>query len=97
MSRTHHHGKRNVRKKFAMWFRTSRWSTFGVDVEPTPPKRRRHNREWDPMNTTPSAWTRLVMNRPQRRACRLLEQRAKTRDLEGWEFPHGRKPQVYYW
>lgn len=48
--------------------------------------------------TTPSWWTRLTMNRPQRRYYHLLEHEALYKDLEDFDFPDFRKkPHVYYW
>jgi hypothetical protein len=48
--------------------------------------------------STPSAWTRLMMNRPERRAIHLLERKTLIQDLEEVDIPDtGRKPHIYYW
>lgn len=48
--------------------------------------------------STPSAWTRLMMNRPQRRAGRVWERKVLFEDLEETDSPGvGRKPHIYYW
>lgn len=50
--------------------------------------------------STPSWWTRLVMNRPQRRAGRIWEASVKNRQSidETLDFPGvGRKPHCYFW
>ena len=48
--------------------------------------------------TTPSWWTRLMMNRPARRHYHLLEHKALTSDLEDFDFVDlKKKPHNYYW
>ena len=49
--------------------------------------------------STPSEWTRLMMNRPMRAAGRAWEaQVLKEIDLEDTDPPSvGRKPHIYYW
>ena len=62
-------------------------------------KRRRFGRNWRWLQTTPSWWTRLMMNRPQRRAVKLWERdTAKSNDMEAVDKPpHGKKPHWYFW
>ena len=51
--------------------------------------------------TTPSWWTRMMMNRPQRREAHLWENRAEhtaLEDLEELDTPNvSHKPHKYYW
>lgn len=49
--------------------------------------------------STPSWWTRLMMNRPARREAHLLEVAAlKAQNLEEFDFPDkGYLPHQYYW
>lgn len=71
------------------------------DLPGVKPKRRKElDTEWHWM-TTPSWWTRMMMNRPQRRSCHLWEHQAARMDLESLEDldtpPSGKKPHKYYW
>lgn len=66
----------------------------------TGPKLPKHkNTTWQWLQSTPSWWTRLTMNRPMRRACRVWEQKAKYfKDFEASICPDTkRKPHVYYY
>lgn len=48
--------------------------------------------------STPSWWTRAVMNRPNRRAARVWERRVLFQDIELADPPGvSRKPHKYYW
>ena len=64
-----------------------------------PKKKRDVNTEWKWMRSTPSWYTRLMMNKPKRRQCRLWEHSLHTVvDLEEADCPdYGRKPHIYYW
>jgi hypothetical protein len=57
--------------------------------------------EWHWMSSTPSEWTRTMMNRPQRREYHLLEHEAvKTPldSLEEFDIPdYKKKPHIYYY
>ena len=62
-------------------------------------KKREEDTEWHWISSTPSWWTRLTMNRPQRRAGRVWEHNVlKLTDLEDCDPPGvGHKPHIYYW
>lgn len=62
-------------------------------------KKRELNTDWHWLNTTPSWWTRLMMNRPQRRAGRIWEHKVlREVDLEDTDPPGvGHKPHQYYY
>lgn len=48
--------------------------------------------------STPSWWTRAVMNRPNRRAARVWERQVLFQDIELADPPGvSRKPHKYYW
>ncbi len=60
-------------------------------------KRKNQDTEWHWM-TTPSWWTRLNMNRPQRREGHLWERKVLLEDVEEADPPGvGRKPHIYYY
>lgn len=63
-------------------------------------KRRKIDTNWHWMST-PSWWTRLMMNRPQRRAAHLWEkeaQKTEVESLEDLDIPNvSHKPHKYYW
>lgn len=62
-----------------------------------PKKRKRQDTEWHWMST-PSWWTRMTMNRPQRRQGRLWERKVLFEDVEETDPPlFGKKPHNYYW
>ena len=72
-----------------------------IDLPTTKTKKRKElDTEWHWMST-PSWWTRLTMNRPQRRKCKLWERDAlKTclDSLDDLDKPIiSRKPHIYYW
>jgi hypothetical protein len=62
-------------------------------------KKRAFGDGWLWLQSTPSWWTRLMMNRPQRRAAAVWERNAtRSADLEAEDDPpHGNKPHRYYW
>lgn len=63
-------------------------------------KRKHEDTSWHWMST-PSWWTRMMMNRPQRREAHLWEQEAShtpIEDLEELDKPNtSHKPHKYYW
>ena len=60
-------------------------------------KRKELDTNWHWLSATPSWWTRLTMNRPQRRAGRVWEQKVLLEDLEETDPPGvGHKPHCYY-
>lgn len=53
---------------------------------------------WFWYRSTPSWWTRMTMNKPYRRAAKLLERKAIFSDVEEFDFPDlKKKPHIYYW
>lgn len=74
---------------------------YYIDLPTSKPKKRKHlDTEWHWMST-PSWWTRITMNRPQRRKCKLWERDAlKTSpdSLDDLDKPIiSRKPHIYFW
>jgi hypothetical protein len=69
-----------------------------IQLPTTKPKRRKElDTEWHWM-TTPSWWTSLMMNKPQRRAGRIWERKVLFEDIEITDPPSvGKKPHIYYW
>lgn len=66
-------------------------------IKPKEPKR--VNTTWHWMGSTPSSWTNMFMNRPQRNASnQYMRQVTLDVDLEEVDPPPlGRKPHIYYW
>ena len=62
-------------------------------------KRKELDTDWHYLRGSPSWWTRLTMNRPQRRAGHVWEQKVLLEtDLEDTDPPSvGYKPHVYYY
>lgn len=61
-------------------------------------KKRSEHGDWNWMYSTPSWWTRMMMGRPVRRACKVWEKQVLTQDIEEADCPdYGRKPHIYYW
>jgi hypothetical protein len=64
-------------------------------------KRKTTDTNWHWLQSTPSWWTRMMMNRPQRREAHLWENRAVHTDpeqLEEIDTPNvSHKPHNYYW
>ena len=74
---------------------------YYMELPTTKPKKPKHvDTEYHWMST-PSWWTRLVMNRPQRRAGRIWERNAAhtvKEELDVLDTPSvGHKPHQYYW
>ncbi len=62
------------------------------------PKLRKEVDTEDHWMSTPSWWTRLVMNRPQRRAGRLWERKVLFEDIEETDSPGvSHRPHIYYY
>lgn len=86
--------------RFRDWHEGYLEGSYGLKVPGFWPKtKRKDDTEWHWCGSTPSAWTRIMMNRPERRAAHLQEiATLKVLDLEEVDFPDsGRKPHVYYW
>ena len=65
-------------------------------------KRKEKDTTWHWLQATPSWWTNLFMNRPQRRKARLWEHKAvqaiDEEALENLDVPSAsKKPHKYYW
>ena len=64
-------------------------------------KKREVDSEWHWMGSTPSWWTRMTMNRPQRREAHLWEHdvaRLPLEELEEVDKPNAsHKPHIYYY
>jgi hypothetical protein len=62
-------------------------------------KRKELDTDWHYLKNSPGWWTRLTMNRPQRRAGHVWENEVlKQTDLEDCDPPGvGHKPHIYYW
>jgi len=64
-------------------------------------KRKDVDCEWHWIGSTPSWWTRMMMNRPQRRAAHLWEQEAShtlPEQLDELDTPNvSHKPHIYYY
>ena len=102
MSRTYKHKRLITLREYWNKDREPIEGTFYyIDLPTTKPKKRKElDTEYHWMST-PSWWTRLTMNRPQRRKCKLWERDAlKTclDSLDDLDKPIiSRKPHIYYW
>lgn len=69
-----------------------------LETKSTKPRRRRkQDTEWHWMST-PSWWTRLMMNKPQRRRGHVWERKVLLEDIEETDPPDvSHKPHVYYY
>ena len=68
-----------------------------LNMDTAAKKSRREDTEWHWM-TTPSWWTRMTMNRPQRRHGHVWERTVLFNNIEQADPPQvGRKPHQYYW
>lgn len=83
--------------RFRTWtdYWQHKWS--GEDL----PKQKKNMPKWHWVQRTPSNWTRIMMNRPKRRAVKLWEQQVKnSTDLDNVnDCPdyHAHKPHVFYY
>ena len=72
---------------------------YTLYTKTTKPKRRRQEditSRW--YKRTPSAWTRLMMNRPMRAKGRAWERKVLLEDINETDPPSvSRKPHIYYW
>lgn len=69
-----------------------------LEVAGVKTKKRKEADTEDHWMSTPSWWTSMTMNKPERRAWHLLERRALISDMEEFEIPDtGRKPHIYFW
>ena len=70
-----------------------------VDIPGAKKKKKRYEHgDWLWFQATPSWWTRLTMNRPKRRACRVWERQVLLQDIEDADCPdYGKQPHVYFW
>jgi hypothetical protein len=72
---------------------------FDFDEQRKLKKRKSVDSEWHWMST-PSWWTRLMMNRPQRRAAKVWERKVLMAEQidETVDVPNcSNKPHIYYW
>ena len=69
-----------------------------LKTKTTKPKRKKREDTEDHWMTTPSWWTRLMMNKPQRRRAHVWERKALFEDIEETDPPGvSHKPHWYYW
>ena len=69
-----------------------------IDLPTTKPKQRKRVDTENHWMSTPSWWTRLMMNKPQRRRAHVWERKALLEDLEETDPPGvSHKPHWYYW
>lgn len=76
------------------------WTNYVyVDIPGAKTKKKRDiDGNWRWYQRTPSWWSRLVMNKPRRRACRVWERQVLLEDIEEADCPdYGRKPHVYFY
>lgn len=75
-----------------------RWITRRLETRTTKPKRKKRKDTQDHWMSTPSWWTRLMMNKPQRRRGHVWERKVLLEDIEETDPPDvSHKPHVYYW
>lgn len=75
-----------------------RWRTRRLETKTTKPKRRKHEDIEDHWMSTPSWWTRLMMNKPQRRRGHVWERKVLFEDLDETDPPSvSHKPHIYYY
>jgi hypothetical protein len=80
------------------WYDTYQGLGIGCKKPGIFPKLKKRKDTENHWMSTPSAWTRLMMNRPERAARRAWEQTILRRDIEEYELPDTkRKPHIYYW
>lgn len=74
----------------------SNW--YFIDLPTTKAKKRKEVDVEYHWMTTPSSWTRLMMNRPQRRCGHIWEKQILVGDIDECDPPGvSRKPHTYYW
>ena len=74
---------------------------YWLDLPTTRVKKRKELDTEEHWMSTPAWWTRLMMNRPQRRECKLWERDALKSSLDSLDDLDkpiiSRKPHIYYW
>ena len=74
---------------------------YYIDLPTTKAKKRKELDTEEHWMNTPGWWTRLVMNRPQRRKCKLWERDALKSSLDSLDDLDkpiiSRKPHIYFW
>jgi hypothetical protein len=74
---------------------------YWLDLPTTRVKKRKELDTEEHWMSTPAWWTRLMMNRPQRRECKLWERdalKSSPDSLDDLDKPSiSRKPHIYYW
>lgn len=70
---------------------------YYLQLPTTKPKLRKEVDTEDHWMSTPSWWTRLTMNKPQRRSVHLWERKALFSDLEELMQPGKKVAHIYYW
>ena len=74
---------------------------YYIDLPTTKAKKRKELDTEEHWMNTPGWWTRLTMNRPQRRKCKLWERDALKSSLDSLDDLDkpiiSRKPHIYYW
>ena len=74
---------------------------YYIDLPTTKAKKRKELDTEEHWMNTPGWWTRLVMNRPQRRRCKLWERDALKSSLDSLDDLDkpiiSRKPHIYFW
>jgi hypothetical protein len=74
---------------------------YYIDLPTTKLKKRKELDTEEHWMSTPAWWTRLTMNRPQRRRCKLWERDALKSTLDSLDDLDkpiiSRKPHIYYW
>lgn len=92
---------RDKRRNIAVWDTTQTKQKFFLVERPgiKPKRRRAVDTEWHWLGSTPSSWTRLMMNRPMRARGRAWEAKVlREYDLEETDPPGvSHKPHQYYW
>ena len=102
ITKTHHHEYINGEIVQVDW-PESEWLrythvTYIFTKSTKPYKRRTTNDKWYWYKRTPSWWSRMMMNRPQRRQGRMWERKVLLEDLEATDPPGvSRKPHIYYY
>lgn len=80
-------------KPFHTWRNPDYWDL----TKPSGEKKHRSSYDYHGFST-PSWWTRLKMNRPQRRKYHLDERKILVSDVDNFDFEDfGKKPHEYYW
>ena len=106
MSRTHKDKKLELR--YPEWdymhdkvlYGYKDWGAYYLQTKTTKCKKKRGTitEHYNMYSKSPSWWTRLYMNKPKRRHCKVWERKALFEDLEQTDCPDFKnKPYHYYW